>query len=99
MRGDPMKKRKNAPALDWFCDLSGKAARITSIGNRSILVENHRGILEFGMERIILATGCGKLQVEGEELGLSEVRRDALVITGNVRCVHFPCGKDAPHEA
>jgi sporulation protein YqfC len=94
-----MKAKRNAPALEWLCDLSGRAARVTSMGNRSLLVENHRGILDFGTERIILATGCGKLQVEGEGLSLSEVRRDALVITGDVRCVNFPCGKEAQHEA
>ena len=93
-----MKARKSAPALDWLCDMSGHAARITSMGNRRLLVENHRGILEFGTQCITLATGCGSLQVEGEGLKLCELRRDALVISGDVRHVRFPCGKEAPHE-
>lgn len=93
-----MKARKSAPALDWLCDMSGHAARVTSIGNRRLLVENHRGILEFGNQCITLATGCGNLQVEGEDLNLCELRRDALVISGDVRQVRFPCGKEASHE-
>lgn len=91
-----MKKRRDAPALEWLCDLSGRAARITSIGNRALLVENHRGILEFQQDRIALATGCGSVLVEGEQLLLSEVRRDALIIRGEIRHVKLPCGEDAP---
>ena len=91
-----MKKKKGAPALEWFCDLSGKTARITSIGNRALLVENHRGILEYRQDRVILATGCGSVCVEGDELLLSEVRRDALIIRGEIRHVNLPCGEAAP---
>ena len=94
-----MKVKRSAPALDWLCDLSGQAARVTSLGKRMLLVENHRGILEFGTGRIILATGCGSLKVEGDGLRLSEVRRDALMICGDVYSVCFPCGKEAPHES
>jgi len=93
-----MKKRRGAPALEWLCDLTGQAARITSIGNRSLLVENHRGIMEFSSERIILATGCGNVSVEGDGLMLSEVRKDALIIRGEVRHVQLPCGEVVRHE-
>lgn len=94
-----MRAKRSAPALDWLCDLSGRAARVTSMGNRMLLVENHRGILELGEERVILDTGCGELRVEGQGLRLRDARRDALMICGDVRHVVFPCGKDAPHEA
>lgn len=95
-----LKKRlkQNVPALDWLCDLSGRSARVTSMGRGKLLVENHRGIAEFSEEHILLATGCGLLRVEGNGLHLKELRRDALVICGDVRHVDFPCGKDAPHE-
>ncbi|MBQ8505865.1 MAG: YabP/YqfC family sporulation protein [Clostridia bacterium] len=93
-----MKKKRGVPALEWLCDLSGQTARITSIGNRTLLVENHRGIIEFSGERIVLATGCGSVSVEGENLLLTEVRRDALVIRGDVRHVQLPCGEAVRHE-
>ena len=90
--------RGSAPALDWFCDLSGRTARITSIGNRSLLVENHCGILEFTAERIVLATRCGNVVVVGAKLELTQVRRDALVIEGSIRDVQLPCA-EANHES
>lgn len=87
-----MKLRRGAPALEWFCDVSGRTARVTSIGNRSLLVENHRGVLEFGTERIVLNTLCGSIVVEGADMMLREVRRDALIVQGEVRRVQLPCG-------
>lgn len=92
------RKGASAPALEWICDLTGKTARITSIGNRSLLVENHCGILAFTAERIALATRCGSIEVEGASLSLSEVRRDALVIHGSIRDVKLPCGEAERHE-
>lgn len=82
--------RRGTPALDWLCDLSGRTARITSLGNRSLLVENHRGVLEFTAERILLATACGEVEVVGSGLSLSDVRRDALIIQGCIRDVKLP---------
>ena len=94
-----MKIKRSAPALDWLCDLSGRAARITSMGSRRLLVENHKGIEELTAERVVLATGCGSLCVEGEGLSLSELRRDALVISGKLRHVALPCEGGARHES
>lgn len=92
-------RRRSTPALEWMCDLSGRTARVTSIGNRSLLVENHCGIRRFTQGSIILATRCGCIEVEGADLELNEVRRNALVIRGSIRDVKLPCREDAPHES
>ena len=92
-------RRAAAPALEWLCDLSGQTARITSIGNRALLVENHCGIRRFTREQIILATRCGCIEVAGSQLELNEVRRGTLMIRGNIQDVKLPCREDAPHES
>ena len=81
---------KDAPAMEWFSDLSGKTARLTSIGGRSLLVENHRGILEFSDTCIRLASGCGTIEVRGKNLSINEMRRDALIIRGEIRQMELP---------
>lgn len=88
--------RSSAPALEWICDLSGRAARVTSIGNRTLLVENHCGIRCFSQEHITLATRCGCIEVQGQSLELNEVRSGALVIRGHIRDVQFPSGEETP---
>lgn len=91
--------RTDAPALEWISDLTGKTARITSIGSRMLMVENHRGILVYESERILLATRCGAIEIIGAGLSLSEVRSDALIVRGEIRHVELPCGEDSRHES
>jgi len=90
--------RPDAPALEWLSDLSGKTARITSVGSRMLMVENHRGILLYESGRVMLASGCGVIEIAGEKLSLCEVRRDALIVRGEIRHVNLPCGKESRHE-
>lgn len=86
-----------APALEWLCDLSGKTARITSVGSGMLLVENHRGILIYQSDHIQLQTGCGVAEIRGENLRLCEVRRDAMIVRGKIHHVDLPCGENG-HE-
>jgi len=88
-------KAIGSPALEWISDLSGKTARITSIGSRSLMVENYTGIEEYGADCVCLKTRCGIIKVEGTSLSLSEVRKGALIISGDIRHVNLPC-KDVP---
>ena len=99
MKPNGLRHSRSAPALEWLCDLSGKSARITSMGRRCLLVENHCGILEYREDRIRLATRCGCLEIEGSCLSLGEVRRDAMMICGSIRNVKLPCPEAGDDEA
>ena len=90
--------KPDAPALEWLSDLSGKTARITSVGSRMLLVENHCGILLYEDARILLASRCGAIEICGDGLSLSEVRKDALIVCGQIRHVNLPCSEDSCHE-
>ncbi len=94
MKKHRISDRRSAPALEWLCDISGKTARITSIGGTALLVENHRGLIAYEAERIELKTGCGSVVITGSHLALSDVRRDALIVRGDIRNVQLPCGDD-----
>lgn len=91
-------RRANMPALEWICDLAGHTARVTSIGNRALLVENHCGIRSFSQDRIVLASRSGCIEVSGSALELSQVRPGALVIRGSIQDVKLPCQEGARCE-
>lgn len=93
------KRKRSSPALEWLQDVSGRSARITSMGRDALLVENHRGIRSFSPEEIQLDTLCGCICVQGLGLYLCQVRPGALMIRGGIRQVHLPCegsGSDEP---
>ena len=83
--------RPPIPALEWAKDISGKYARITAVGNRRLLVENHTGILDFSSACISLNTASGPILINGCGLYLANVRRGALMVVGEIRQVQLPC--------
>ena len=89
--------RRLPPAIEWLEDAAGLCARITAVGSRSLLVENHSGILSFTDARIRLATAQGCLCIDGSGLSLRDVRPGALLVRGMIQRVELPCDDDETH--
>ena len=68
--------------------LAGETKLTVSAGTR-VLVENHRGILEYGSERIALATPRGKLLIKGNRLLLDAMNKSELLISGKLISVEW----------
>lgn len=95
----PRRSRPVLPALEWVEDAAGQCARATAIGNRSLLVENHTGLMSFTPSCVRLNTARGPLCVTGSALTLRDVRPGALIVQGSIARVELPCaGGDAPDE-
>ncbi len=63
--------------------------RATLIGNRQVVVENHRGVVEFTPERVRLATGSGEIRIEGEGLVLRNILLEEVVVEGKILALSF----------
>ena len=61
--------------------------RITITGRSRVLVENHRGLLEYGEELVEVAGGRIRVRIHGTELQLRAMDRNDLVITGRILSV------------
>ena len=95
----PAKRRRpDPPALVWAEDVTGLCPRITAVGSRSLLVENHTGIRSFSDCTVVLDSRAGAIRVEGRGLSLGCVRSGALILRGDIRRVELPEGGDAPDE-
>ena len=60
------------------------AAKITVTAGRRVLIENHRGIQEYGPERIVVCTQEGKLILSGAAMGIRGMDRHDLLIGGKM---------------
>ena len=58
--------------------------RITVTGNRQLHVENHRGILEYGSERIKINCGRTVVAVIGADLEVRAINARELLIGGEI---------------
>lgn len=65
------------------------AAKLSLTAGRRALVENHKGILEYGTERILISTGRGKISLSGSELRLVAMSKSQLLISGKIQNVEW----------
>ena len=61
--------------------------RSTITGRSRVLVENHRGLLEYGEDTVEVAGGRIRVRIHGTELQLRAMDRNDLVITGRILSV------------
>ena len=64
-----------------------KSPVIEVLGYRRVFVENHKGILEYGCNRILVNVSYGQICISGDHLELAEMTKASLVITGIIDCV------------
>ena len=84
--------RKDKSFLQQLLDQSDLAEEnipgkpiVELLGDCRILVENHRGITEYGLERICIKVCYGIVQVTGCNLRLRQVTNRKLLITGKIQ--------------
>ena len=65
------------------------AAKLTLTANRRALIENHRGILEYGPEQIQIAVKRGKIVLRGRDLHLEAMNKGELLICGKLQSVEW----------
>lgn len=58
-------------------------------GNRSLCITNHRGLVRYGHEMIVVAARNGSIQISGRELQIPKFTRDVIEIRGYLEGVTF----------
>lgn len=56
-------------------------------GDNRVLIENHRGVLQYGQEEICVRTSFGVVCIRGCGLQMGKMTRELLVIRGRIDCV------------
>ena len=62
---------------------------LTMQGNTELLIENHRGLLQYDTDEIRVRTKTFTVQIEGKELNIQEYRKDLLIIRGKIERMQF----------
>ena len=65
------------------------SAKIVVTAGRKILVENHKGILEYSPEHIVVNLGRGKLCLWGEGFLLEAMNSIELLISGRIQSAQW----------
>lgn len=79
---------RTAQALDIPVEATG-LPRVEVTGRHEVRMENHKGILAYGREEIIVSGGKLLIKVKGDELELKAMNGDELLIAGTVTAVEL----------
>ncbi|ALA43108.1 sporulation protein YqfC [Paenibacillus peoriae] len=58
--------------------------RLTLIGSRQLYVENHRGVVDFTPNQLVLALEKGRLRVSGHDLVITSILPERVSVEGHI---------------
>ena len=67
----------------------GGLPRIELIGNGQLQMENHRGILSYREDEVVVSGGKLLVRIQGSELELQSMSANALLVAGVIRSVQL----------
>ena len=79
-------------------DLLSGAVRITLLGRELLKVVNHRGIVIYEPERIILRISDGRLLIRGTKLSMAELNDEQMIVEGCVDSIAFEEERDEENK-
>lgn len=62
---------------------------ITATGQREIVIENYKNILEYQSDRLVVMTRQGRIEICGKRLEISYYGKDEMKIMGKIEALFF----------
>ena len=78
-----------ADKFDLPGDALGDQPRVTITGSTHVLVDNHKGLLDYGREEIAVAGKRIAIKIIGTDLELRAMNTESLLVTGDIFKVEF----------
>lgn len=75
--------------LDLPKDIFMGLPNISLCGNREIYISNHRGILSYGQDEMIIMVKDYQMQIKGKALCIVSYTKEELTIQGYIRSLEF----------
>jgi sporulation protein YqfC len=70
--------------LDLPQEIIYNLPKVTLIGNLQVLIENHRGIIEYSTGKVRVSVNTGEIEVVGKELVICNITRDEICLDGDI---------------
>lgn len=76
-------------ALELPLDISMDLPRVTIVGDLGVFIENHRGLIRYSPERIVIGVGQGQIAILGKDLEIEEVSTEDMIVRGSIGAVQM----------
>lgn len=82
-------KEKFVEILDLPKEIVLNIPKVTIVGNKDMMIENYKGIMEYEEARIRVNTGTGVVKVTGASLLIREITSEDIIISGDIHGLEF----------
>lgn len=82
-------RRNLAEFLELPLDVSLDVPRIVILGDLGVIISNHRGLIQYSIERIVVGVGKGQITIDGENLAVEEVSKEDMAVKGLIKKVEM----------
>ena len=63
--------------------------KIVLVGNLQIMIENHRGLIEYSPGKIRISVNLGELEIKGKELVIASITKDEICLEGDISGLQY----------
>lgn len=75
--------------LEMPSDVMMDLPKVTMVGGMQVLIENHRGIIEFGTDKVRIAVSTGEIKILGRQMVLKGIFVEEVVIEGEISSINL----------
>lgn len=80
-------KMELAEILELPMDVSLDLPRVVILGDLGVLISNHRGLMQYSTDRIVVGVGAGQITISGDNLEIEEVGKEQMAVRGIIKFV------------
>ena len=82
-------KEKVAEILELPKEIVLNMPKLVMLGNSSLIIENYKGIIEYGDCRIRINTCTGMIKITGDKLVIKEITSEDIMVSGKISGLEF----------
>ncbi len=88
-----LRRKGNLQAMAAFLEIPPDIVldmpRLTMLGNKQLLVENHKGIIEYTSGLVRVKLNQGELAVTGDSLSIGNLQQEHILVEGTIRRLEY----------
>ncbi|MDL2280269.1 sporulation protein YqfC [Selenomonadales bacterium OttesenSCG-928-I06] len=87
------RRRKKLESLGRFFDVPSEIIldlpRLTGLGNKQMLIENHKGIIEYSSLVVRIKVNSGEIIIKGRNLSIGVFQAEQLLVEGIIEVIEY----------
>jgi len=82
-------KEKVIYGMDLPVDVALNLPKVTAVARKEVTVENHKGIIKFSTDELVINTSLGALTILGEDFEIIFVGGTTITLSGHFRSMVY----------